>query len=173
MQALNKIKHIVDKVMEICCVVILGIMTILVCYQVITRYVFHNPSAISEILSQYLFVWMLLFGSAYVFGSREHLTIDILKDKFSPKVYMIVEVITYICLFVFTLGVCVYGGFAVAKTQMMQIDASLHIPIGVIYASIPFTGVITLFYAVFNTFRAVDEYNKGVKRLGDDTAGTM
>ena len=77
MEALNKIKFVVDKVIEVISTILLAIMTVLVVYQVVTRYVFNAPSAISEILSQYLFVWMIMFGSAYVYGSREHLTIDI------------------------------------------------------------------------------------------------
>lgn len=173
MQALDEIKKILDRIMEFFCVVILAIMSILVCYQVITRYFFHAPSAVSEITAQYLFVWMIMFGSAYVFGMREHLAIDILKDRFPPMMYMIIEIVTNVCLFVFTFGVCVYGGWIGAKAQMIQIDASLHIPIGVIYASLPFTGVITLYYAVYNIMQAVRNFKDGVRRFGDDTAGTM
>ncbi|MEM5766703.1 MAG: TRAP transporter small permease, partial [Bacillota bacterium] len=91
MKALNKTKFAIDKVLEILGIATLGVMTVLVCYQVAARYVFSSPSAISEVLSQYLFVWMIMFGSAYIYGSREHLTIDILKDRFSPKMGMIVE----------------------------------------------------------------------------------
>jgi TRAP-type C4-dicarboxylate transport system permease small subunit len=53
-EALNKIKFVVDKVIEVISTIILAIMTVLVVYQVVTRYVFNAPSAISEILSQYL-----------------------------------------------------------------------------------------------------------------------
>ena len=111
MKALDAIKNVLNKILEILGTVTLGIMTVLVVYQVITRYVFNAPSPFSEALSQYLFVWMIMFGSAYVYGSREHLTIDLLKDKFSPKLNMIVEVIANICLFAFILLVCVYGGW--------------------------------------------------------------
>ena len=71
MKALTTIKKAVDKVMEWSCILILIVMTVLVTYQVITRYFFNRPSAISETAAQYLFVWMVMFGSAYVFGLRE------------------------------------------------------------------------------------------------------
>ncbi len=63
--------ELVDKAMEWLCIVMLAIMTVLVSYQVVTRYFFNNPSAMSENAAQYLFVWLVMFGSAYVFGSRE------------------------------------------------------------------------------------------------------
>lgn len=172
MKVLDKIKLVFDKLLEIFSVIILGIMTVLVVYQVITRYVFNSPSAISEALSQYLFVWMIMFGSAYVYGSKEHLTIDIIKDKFGPKTNMVVEIITNICLFVFVLAVCVIGGWLYTTKQAVQMDAALQISKSVMYSSVPFTGVITLYYAVYNCVLAVKNYHEGKRSFGDELSGT-
>ena len=61
MQAFTAVKRGVDKVIEWLCIIILAVMTVLVTYQVVTRYFFSKPSAISETLAQYLFVWMIIF----------------------------------------------------------------------------------------------------------------
>ena len=172
MKALNAIKGVMDKALEILGTVCLALMTILVCYQVGARYIFNNPSAVSEVLSQYLFCWMIMFGSAYVYGSREHLTIDILKDKFGPKTNMIVEIITNICLFAFILVVCVYGGWLFTKGQAVQTDPNLHVSMAVMYASLPFTGIITLYYAVYGSVKAVKDYKDGKRKYGDELSGT-
>jgi TRAP-type C4-dicarboxylate transport system permease small subunit len=172
MKALDAIKNVLNKILEILGTVTLGIMTILVVYQVITRYVFNAPSPFSEALSQYLFVWMIMFGSAYVYGSREHLTIDLLKDKFSPKLNMIVEVIANICLFAFNLLVCVYGGWKYTASQVNLIDPSLHISMAILYTSVPFTGVITLYYAVYNCICSIRDYQQGKRETGDPLGGT-
>lgn len=172
MKALDAIKNVLNKILEILGTVTLGIMTVLVVYQVITRYVFNAPSPFSEALSQYLFVWMIMFGSAYVYGSREHLTIDLLKDKFSPKLNMIVEVIANICLFAFILLVCVYGGWKYTASQVNRIDPSLHISMAILYTSVPFTGVITLYYAVYNCISSIRDYQQGKRENGDPLGGT-
>lgn len=172
MKALDAIKNVLNKILEILGTVTLGLMTILVVYQVITRYVFNAPSPFSEALSQYLFVWMIMFGSAYVYGSREHLTIDLLKDKFSPKLNMIVEVIANICLFAFILLVCVYGGWKYTASQVNRIDPSLHISMAILYTSVPFTGVITLYYAVYNCICSIRDYQQGKRETGDPLGGT-
>ena len=172
MKALDAIKNVLNKILEILGTVTLGIMTVLVVYQVITRYVFNAPSPFSEALSQYLFVWMIMFGSAYVYGSREHLTIDLLKDKFSPKLNMIVEVIANVCLFAFILLVCVYGGWKYTASQVNRIDPSLHISMAILYTSVPFTGVITLYYAVYNCICSIRDYQQGKRESGDPLGGT-
>ena len=172
MKALDAIKNVLNKILEILGTVTLGIMTVLVVYQVITRYVFNAPSPFSEALSQYLFVWMIMFGSAYVYGSREHLTIDLLKDKFSPKLNMIVEVIANICLFAFIFLVCVNGGWKYTASQVNRIDPSLHISMAILYTSVPFTGVITLYYAVYNCISSIRDYQQGKRETGDPLGGT-
>ena len=172
MAGLNKTKHVIDKIFEIISTIILGIMTILVVYQVITRYVFNAPSALSEITSQYLFVWMIMFGSAYVYGSREHLTIDIIKDKFSPKAYMIVEIITNVALFAFIAVVCAYAGYLYTVKSAPQVDPQLGISKAILYSSLPITGVVTLFYAVYNCFKCVNDYKNGKRAHGDELSGT-
>lgn len=175
MQALTTVKRGVDRVIEWLCILILAVMTVLVTYQVITRYFFDKPSAISEITAQYLFVWMVMYGSAYVFGLREHLDITVLKDKMPPVGRLIVELLINLVLVLFAGVVLLLGGYAVTTQQMGTTDAALQIPMGVIYSAIPICGVFILFYAVYNTVLAVQEYRMGQLRAagGDDAGSTM
>ena len=173
MQGLTAAKKIVDKIMEVMCIIILGIMTVLVVYQVVTRKIFNSPSAYSEALSQYLFVWMVMYGSAYIFGLGEHLNISILKDKMKGATLLIVEILTNICLVLFAVVVLVYGGYIISAQQMATTDAALQIPMGIIYSAIPISGIFTLFYAVYNTALAYEHYKNGETVTHSDSAGTM
>lgn len=170
MKVLGKIKFVIDKIMEVICVIILAVMTVLVTYQVFARFILNSPSAISEALSQYLFVWMIMFGSAYVFGVREHLTIDLIRDKFPPAVEMVVEILSNIVLAVFILLVCVYGGYMYTKGQAVQVDPSLLISKAVLYISQPVTGIITLYYCVYNSVLAIAKF-KGTVEVAEDDMG--
>ncbi len=172
MKVLDSVKKIFDTILAVLGTITLGIMSVLVVYQVVTRYVFNAPSAFSEALAQYLFVWMIMFGSAYVYGSQEHLTIDLLKDKFPPGLNLLVEIVTNLCLFAFILFVCVVGGWKYTTSQMKRIDASLHIPMSYLYISVPFTGVITMFYSIYNMVRSVRNYKAGKRKNGDPLGGT-
>lgn len=55
---MNSIRKILDKILEVACILIFGIMTILVVYQVVTRYVFQSPSSWSESVVTYGFIWL-------------------------------------------------------------------------------------------------------------------
>lgn len=170
MQGFTAVKKIVDKIMAWLCIIILGVMTVLVVYQVVTRKIFNSPSAYSEALSQYLFVWMIMYGSAYVFGLKEHLDIAILKDKMKGATLMVVEILTNVCLILFAVVVLMYGGQLISAQQMATTDAALQIPMGVIYSAIPISGLFTTFYAVYNIALAVSQYKQGDS--GSKSAGS-
>ncbi|MCI8650718.1 MAG: TRAP transporter small permease [Anaerotruncus sp.] len=173
MQILTAIKRVLDKVMAWFCIIILATMTVLVTYQVATRYIFSKPSAISEAIAQYLFVWMVMCGSAYVFGLKEHLDITVFKDKFAPWGTLVVEILINITLILFAAVVLLYGGILVTKQQMGTMDAALQIPMGVIYSAIPICGAFSLFYAIYNLALAFQNYRNGKTEDSGAAGSTM
>ena len=116
---METLKNGLNKIIEIFCIVLMAFMTILVTWQVITRYVFNNPSAVTEQLCQYLFIWLVLFGSAYIFGKREHMQITFIKEKLPNKLGKICDLLQETIIFIFTLGVLVIGGYLSVVKQMV------------------------------------------------------
>lgn len=147
---MENIQNILNKIIEIFCIAIMGIMTILVTWQVITRYFFNNPSVVTEQTSQYLFVWLVMYGSAYVFGKREHMQISFIRDLTPKGVRKVIDAFQEIIIAIFVVGVMMYGGYFTTLRQMAQTDAALQIPMGVIYSAIPISGVMIIFYAICN-----------------------
>ncbi|MDG6895715.1 TRAP transporter small permease [Volucribacter amazonae] len=155
---LATIKLWVDKFMQWLCIAIVGLMCVLVTYQVVTRYVFNAPSAVSEVLARYLFIWLILFGGAYVFGCREHLSIAYVKQKLSAKGQIFADMISELAILLFTLSIMLFGGYHIAMRQMWQMDSALQLPMGVIYSAIPLAGIIILFYALYNQIQLVKKW---------------
>ena len=75
----------IDKILEFFLVVLMGTLVINVVWQVLSRFVFKNPSSFTDELATFLLIWVGLAGAAYVKGKNEHLAIDILHTKLSPK----------------------------------------------------------------------------------------
>ena len=97
-------KRILDRIIEWVCVVLLAVMTILVTFQVVVRYFFNSPNAYTESLSKYMFVWMVMYGSAYVFGLREHMNIGFVRDHMPPKTRVVVEMLGELTVALFEIG---------------------------------------------------------------------
>lgn len=153
---MNELRKFLDKIIEFFCIVLMSFMTILVTWQVITRYIFNNPSAVTEQLCQYLFIWLVLFGSAYIFGRREHMQINFIKEKLPKKLGAVCDILQETIILIFTFGVLVIGGYLSVIKQMVQFDAALQIPIGVVYSAIPISGVFVLFYSFLNIKKIIN-----------------
>ncbi len=155
---MTAIKKVIDRAVEWVCIFLLGIMTVLVTYQVVTRYFFNAPSAISEVLAKYLFVWLIMICGAYVFGLREHMNIAFLREKLPVKARLVVEMISELLIVLFALTVMIIGGYKGAVKQMIQLDSALQIPVGVIYAVLPISGILIAFYFVYNISRLAKQF---------------
>ncbi|WP_375749531.1 TRAP transporter small permease [Vibrio sp. HN007] len=156
----EKVKKVIDWCVERACIAIMALLTVLVTYQVVTRYVFDSPSAVSEVLSRYLFVWLVLIGGAYVFGLREHMAITYVRDKFSSKTGVIVDIAVEWAIAFFAYIVMWQGGYKASVRQMWQQDSALEIPMGIIYSALPIAAVLILIYFVINQVKLINKYQK-------------
>lgn len=126
------------------------LMTVLTCWQVITRYILQNPSSWSEELVSYLFAWMALLGASLVCGERGHMNIPLLVEKVSPSMRKLLCVFSELVAAVFAAVILVYGGIQITSLAMAQMTSSLGVAMGVFYVVLPLSGVLNVIYSVIN-----------------------
>lgn len=154
---MKKLKQMIDKAVEWFSIALVIVMVLLVLWQVIARYLLNSPSSFSEALTRYLFVWLVLITSTYAFGSREHMYISALNDRLRGKTRTVVNILIEVLTILFAACVMVFGGSIITRMQMVSLDSSLHIPMGVVYAVIPVCGVITVFYCICNILEELEK----------------
>ncbi len=154
---MEKVKNVLDKILSTVCVVVFIAMVLLTTYQVVTRYVFKSPSSISETLTRYLFVWLIILSATYVFGQRDHIVISALSGKFKGTLKKVVDIFGECVIIVFAVTIMIYGGAVITRMNMLQYDSILNIPTGIIYSVIPVCGVLMIFYSIINIIK----YAKG------------
>lgn len=152
---MDKAKNILDQILKVVSVVLFIAMVLLTTYQVIARYIFKSPSSISEVLTRYAFVWLIIVSATYVFGQRDHIAITFLRDKFKGMGRKIIDVAIECVIIIFSATIMVYGGFTVTRMNMLQYDSMLNIPTGIVYSIIPICGVLIILYSIFNIIQSV------------------
>ncbi|WP_339703766.1 TRAP transporter small permease [Algoriphagus aquimarinus] len=129
-------------------VVLMALMVVNVTWQVVSRYVFQSPSSFTDELSRYMLIWVGMLGAAYVAGKNEHLAIDILLTKLKDKAQDKLMILINCCVLIFALVVMVIGGSNLVYLTFVleQRSAVLQIPLAYIYAIIPFSGLLVIYY---------------------------
>lgn len=159
-----------DKVLEFICCTLLALMTILVTWQVVSRYVLNNPSTITEELVLFSFVWMGLLGGAYLFGKNEHMAMTFLFDKLSEKNQIKVRIFFELVIMAFAVFILVFGGYNMSKLSMGQLSSSLQIPMGYVYLALPLSGITTVIYNILNIYDIINELSIHKNKKGSSIA---
>ncbi|MGH4138695.1 TRAP transporter small permease [Clostridium sp.] len=147
---MKNLKVKLTKILEVTCISLFVIITIIGLYQIITRYVFNSPSTISEELLTFLFTWMALLSAALVFGKREHMRMSYVANFFTGKKGIYLSIISEVVVLLFAALILIYGGIAITKLTTTQITASLGVSMALIYVVVPISGVLTVIYNIFN-----------------------
>ncbi|MGY0836216.1 TRAP transporter small permease [Aerococcus urinaeequi] len=153
---MKQLRNIIDKAMRSLCAVAMAALTLLVIWQVFTRYILNHPSTWSEELAAYMFAWVTVFGAAYVFGKREHMNIPVIVERFSSVHQNSLQILAEILNLIFALTVMVYGGFEITKLTMGQLSSSLPLQMGYFYMCIPISGIFIALYSVLNIKDLID-----------------
>lgn len=125
-------------------------MTALVIYQVFTRYVLQNPADFTEELVRYLLIWTGFIGAAYAFGTRQHMALLFVRDKFSPAGRKVIMVVVDVLILVLALAVITVGGAKLAIAAGPELSALLGISRGLVYAVAPVSGVFIALIQIIN-----------------------
>lgn len=144
-------KSKLDNVVAWTLVFLMGLMVINVTWQVLSRYVVQNPSSFTDELSRYMLIWLGMLGAAYVAGKDQHLAIDILPKKLTGKPKLKLLILINVLVLLFALIAMVLGGSNLVYITYIleQKSATLQIPLAYIYAIIPLSGLLVVYYQIF------------------------
>lgn len=139
----KKVDAVVFTIVRHVCAIILGALVCVVFYIFFGRYVLHNSPMWGEPFSLLCLVWLSLLGSALVVRKNEHLRVTMFDEKMGKKGLFASEVLSVVCVFVFSLFMIVYG-FQLAQQGARNNMAGINVPYSYMYLSMPVTGVLNI-----------------------------
>jgi len=148
---MQKITKQIDKILANFLIVLMALMVLTVTWQVVTRFILHDPSSYTEELARFLLIWIGLLGAAYALRTKAHLGIDILTYHLTGIRKKITDVTVYIIIILFSILIMVIGGARLVELTITlnQISASMGIKMGYIYSVIPISGLLMVYYSIF------------------------
>ena len=155
---MTKLYQNINRIIEFMLIAIFALLVLDVLWQVFGRYVLKQSFSFTEEFARFALIWLSILGAAYLNGKREHLSMDFLLRKLSPEKLKKRMQIIEILMFFFALVVMVIGGGNLVYTTLYlgQISPAMHISLGYVYAIVPISGFLIMFYSVYNFLH----YNK-------------
>ena len=141
-----------NRVIEILLVAIFSLLVLDVLWQVFGRYVLNQSFSFTEEFARFALIWLTILGAAYLNGKREHLAMDYWLNKLPPKRRAARRRLIELLMAAFALLVMVIGGGNLVYTTLRlgQVSPAIGVPLGVVYAIVPVSGLLILFFSFYN-----------------------
>ena len=147
---LYKLKKYLVWILSRLSALLLTIMSILIIYQVFTRYILSSPADFTEEIIRYMLIWTGFIGAAYAFLTREHMALTLVPDRVKPETRRKMIIIIDILILLIALFVIVIGGFKLVYSAKAQKSALLGIPRSLVYIVAPISGIFIIIAQVIN-----------------------
>ena len=123
------------------------VLVLVVMWQVFTRQVLASPSGWTTTVSQYLFIWLVLFSVAMVFGERGHVAVDFFARLLPRPAQRATNVLVSLSVLAFAVLGLIWGGIRGMAISWDQMIPGLPVTVGQMYLALPVAGVLIAVFA--------------------------
>lgn len=149
---MTKIFNTLNRAIEFLLVLIFSLLVLDVLWQVFGRYVLNQSFSFTEEFARFALIWLTILGAAYLNGRQEHLSMDYWLNKLGPEARSKRLKVIELMMLVFALIVMVIGGGNLVYTTLRlgQTSAAMGLPLGFVYAIVPVSGLLIIFFSIYN-----------------------
>ena len=127
-------------------------------WQIITRWILHDPSTVTDEFLRFVLIWASMIGSAYCFYNDSHLALDLVKGRAKGKVDLVLSFLIELAIFFFVGYVFVYGGLRLTLLAT-NVSSVMRIPYRFLYSILPISGVFILAARILKNMQLYQEYH--------------
>ena len=153
---LEKLNDRLDRGICAFTIFLMAVMTLVVWLQVFQRYVMNASLSWSEELARYMLVWVSFFGASVAMRRGQHLSLDLLRNMFTPALRRAGILASEGIVLIFWLFV-IYYGTRYAIENLTQLATALPIAYGYVYIGIPIGAALMALQSIENLLRNFSE----------------
>lgn len=127
------------------------IMTVLIGWQVMARFIIGDSLTFSEEVSRFVMVWLVIVGAAYAAKNGRLMKVDIVEHMLSGKAKQTVIMIAGLLSIVFYLVLVVFG-FFIVNAVSYQLTPATEVSMSIPMAALPVGGILLIINTIHQMF---------------------
>ncbi|MBU1156645.1 MAG: TRAP transporter small permease subunit [Proteobacteria bacterium] len=154
----SRVVRSLNQAMGLIAAPLIGVVAIIVLYEVIVRYFFHAPTSWAQEVCEYLLCALVMFGTGYTLSHYGHTRVDILYSHMSDKARARVEILVGVLLIIAMLPIIWMGGKVAIEAFMVGDTSSsaAALPLGPAKATVPLGAIFLLLQGLANAVENVN-----------------
>ena len=158
---LYTIAHRINWVIERICALLMGIMVVVIWFEVVERYFLHLGYTWTEEFSRYVMIWAALLAVSCGAFYREHIGLNIVQRFLPPNGAKFLGVCLDLVSMSFFLFLAWYG-IGMTKAGLGQYATIFGITMVVPFAAVPVSSALTAFQIFAAMFRKTEPVGSGM-----------
>jgi len=144
---MSRFSRIFACVMTVLSAVCLLVMTGVMCWQVISRYLLDSSPSWAEQLCLLLLIWFVLLAAAVGVRESTHIEVTFVRDGLSPSVALSLQIFGQLMIVMFGLSL-IAGGWVLLNVTSQHVIPGLGISRSLAYWPLLASGTAMIFFAV-------------------------
>lgn len=158
---LATIAHRLNWLVERVCALLMGVMVVVIWFEVVERYFLHLGHTWTEEFSRYVMIWAALLAVSCGAYYREHIGLNIVQRFLPPKGAKVLSVILDLVSCSFFLFLAWYG-IGMAREGLGQYATIFGITMVVPFAAVPVSAALTAFQILAAMLRRSEPVSGGM-----------
>ena len=96
-KAIDRVNGFIGRILATFVLIMAGIML----YEAVSRYFFQRPTSWASEISNMVFGFYMIWAGAHAMLHKEHISMDLFYDKWSPRAKAVVDSLTFVCFILF------------------------------------------------------------------------
>jgi TRAP-type C4-dicarboxylate transport system permease small subunit len=156
-----------ERVLTAVTAAVMVILSVLICYQVFSRYVLNSSPFWIEEISVVSMMWIGLLGAAGCVWTESHMSLELLVSRLPEKVRVWLRSAVDVTVGLFSFFLFERGIFLVQRTMSGTL-ATLSIPLGYTYLVLPIAGGMMALFSFSKAIRRVARFYVATGRGSHD-----
>lgn len=158
---IGTIAHRVNWVVERICALLMGVMVVVIWFEVVERYFLHLGYTWTEELSRYVMIWAALLAVSCGAYYREHIGLNIVQRFVPPTAARVLAICLDLVSFSFFLFLAWYG-IGMARDGLGQYATIFGMTMVVPFAAVPVSSVLAAFQVLAAMLRRKEPAGAGM-----------
>ena len=138
----RRISLALDRVVQLSCVVLLILLVLNVWLGIMARYVLPVSLTFTEELARYLMIWMALLAVSSGIAHREHIGVEFVFDRFSPRMRRVLAVSFDVIALIF-FGALFWYGLGFVERGFNRSTMIFDVPKGYFFIIVPLAAALS------------------------------
>ena len=160
---------IIEKFFEYLSMAMLSVMVVIICYQVVLRYVFNRSPSWSEEVALVLMIWFGILSIPIGVKLHLHIGIEYIYNQFPKRMQWVVSRFIFLLITGFGL-VMIFAGIPLVNAMMRSTLPATKLPSAVKYIVVPLSGLMLVYNALELFFTSYQEF---LKQPGSVVSGEL